>query len=97
VARSLHPEAARQAIRAAASEAVAEAPGLQTFVFEPPIVLEADTANTSSAELCALPPGVERTGPRTVRFRTDDFRAPYRCLLAWTYLGASEAPRYAGT
>ena len=67
------------------------------FVFEPPIVLEADTANTSSAELCALPPGVERVGPRTIRFRTDDFREAYRCLLAWTYLGASEAPRYAGT
>ena len=97
VARSLHPEAARQAIRAAAAEAVAGAAGLRTFVFEPPIVLEADTANTSSAELCALPPGVERAGPRTVRFRTDDFREAYRCLLAWTYLGASEAPRYAGT
>src|SRR5437870_2060598 len=39
----------------------------------------------------------ERTGPRTVRFETADFRQAFRCLLAWTYLGASEAPRYAGT
>jgi len=40
---------------------------------------------------------VERLGPRTVGFRTIDFRDAFRCLLAWTYLGASEAPRYAGT
>jgi len=97
VAKSLHPVAAREAIRAAAAEAVAGASELVPFVIPPPIVLEADTANTSSAELCALAPGVERAGPRTVRFATEDFREAYRCLLAWTYLGASEAPRYAGT
>jgi D-amino peptidase len=97
VARSLHPLAARQAIRAAAAEVVAGAKDLTPYVIEPPIVLEADTANTSCAELCALAPGVDRVGPRTVRFRTDDFPEAYRCLLAWTYLGASEAPRYAGT
>ncbi len=97
VAKSLHPVAAREAIRAAAAETVAGANELVPFVIRPPIVLEADTANTSSAELCALAPGVERAGPRTVRFATEDFREAYRCLLAWTYLGASEAPRYAGT
>jgi hypothetical protein len=41
-------------------------------------------------------PGVERVGPRTVRFDTDDYHAVFRCLLTWTYVGASEAPRYAG-
>ena len=97
VAKSLRPVAAREAIRAATAEAVAGANELVPFAIRPPIVLEADTANTSSAELCALAPGVERAGPRTVRFATEDFREAYRCLLAWTYLGASEAPRYAGT
>jgi D-amino peptidase len=99
VAKSLHPSAARDAIRAAAADAVvaAESGGLTPYRVAAPIELEADLASTSCADLCALAPGVRRAGPRTVRFETDDFREAFRCLLAWTYLGASEAPRYAGT
>jgi D-amino peptidase len=97
VAQSLHPSAARKAIREAAAEVVESVPEFHPYVLDGPYVLEADTANTSSADLCALAPGCERTGPRTVRFETADFRQAFRCLLAWTYLGASEAPRYAGT
>jgi D-amino peptidase len=97
VARSLHPQAARDAIRRAAAEAVAARNELIPFTLDPPIALEADVANTSATDVCALAPGVERVGARTVRFETDDFREAFRCLLAWTYLGASEAPRYAGT
>jgi D-amino peptidase len=97
VAQGVHPSEARKAIREAAAEVVEGAPEFHPYVLEGPYVLEADTANTSSADLCELPPGCERTGPRTVRFETDDFRLAFRCLLAWTYLGASEAPRYAGT
>ena len=97
VARSLHPQVARDAIRKAAGEAVAGKGDLSPYLIEPPIMLEADIANTSATDLCALAPGAERTGPRTVRFETEDFREAFRCLLAWVYLGASEAPRYAGT
>jgi D-amino peptidase len=97
VARSLHPQVARDAIRKAAGEAVAGKGDLSPYLIEPPIVLEADIANTSATDLCALAPGAERTGPRTVRFETEDFREAFQCLLAWVYLGASEAPRYAGT
>jgi D-amino peptidase len=96
VARSLHPQAARDAIRKAAAEAVAGRGDLSAYLIDPPISLEADIANTSAADLCALAPGCERTGPRTVRFETEDFREAFRCLLAWTHLGAGEAPRYAG-
>ena len=98
VARSLHPSVARAAIRKASLEAVqaALAGHLAPCVLVPPFVLEADLANTSAADLCGLGPGTDRTGPRTVRFETGDFREAFRCLLAWTYLGASEAPRYAG-
>ncbi|MGH2554335.1 MAG: M55 family metallopeptidase [Actinomycetota bacterium] len=96
VARSLHPKAARDAIRKAAAEAVSSG-DLSPYRIDPPIVLEADIANTSAADVCALAPGTERTGPRTVQFVSEDFREAFRCLLAWTHLGASEAPRYAGT
>jgi D-amino peptidase len=99
VARSVHPSVARDAIRAGAAEAVAAAGRgeLEPFVPDPPFALEADLANTSATDLCAMVPGVERIGARTVRFDTDDFLAAFRCLLTWTYVGASEAPRYAGT
>jgi D-amino peptidase len=97
VARSLHPQAARDAIREAAAEAVSARQELEPFTIHAPVMLEADIANTSAADLCALAPGTDRIGPRTVRFETDEFMEAFRCLLAWTYLGASEAPRYAGT
>jgi D-amino peptidase len=97
VAKSLHPTAARGAIRKAAADAIRSIGHLAPYRPAPPFVLEADVANTSCADLCALAPGVDRIGPRTVRFEADDFREAFRCLLAWTYLGSSEAPRYAGT
>ena len=62
--------------------------------YQPPFVLEADTANSVSAELCALMPGVVRAAGRTVRFETGSFEDLFRCVLAWTYLGAHDAPQY---
>jgi D-amino peptidase len=97
VTKSLHPERARELIRKASAEVVAGAGDLEAYRPDGPFVLEADTATTSAADLCGLAPGVERIGPRTVRFEHEEYRQVFRCLLAWTYLGASEAPRYAGT
>jgi D-amino peptidase len=97
VAKSMHPEAARTAIRQAATEVVRVPGRFQPYRPEPPFVLEADVLNTGIADLCSLAPGVERVGPRTLRFETGDFMQAFRCLLTFTYLGESEAPRYAGT
>src|SRR5438046_3695527 len=74
VAKSLHPSAAREAIRKAAAETVAARSELHPYRPGPPFVLEADVANTSAADLCALAPGTDRVGPRTVRFEAQDFR-----------------------
>jgi D-amino peptidase len=97
VARSIHPQEARDLIRKAAAEVVRDPSQFQPYRPEPPFVLETDVLNTGIADLCSLAPGVERTGPRTLRFETDHFMEAFRCLLAFTYLGESEAPRYAGT
>ena len=94
VARSLHPAAARAAIREAAAAAVRDAASLSPVAPEPPFTLEVDVANSGVADLCSLAPGTERVGPRTVAFTTDDYREAFRCLLAWTYLGSDESPRY---
>jgi D-amino peptidase len=97
VARSLHPSKARELIRQAAAEVVASAADLEPYHPQPPFALEVDVANTAIADVCSLAPGVRRTGSRTLRFDTEDFAEAFRCLLAFTYLGMSEAPRYAGT
>jgi D-amino peptidase len=96
VAQGLHPSVARERIRegAAGSVRAAVAGGLSPFRPDPPFVLEADLANSGCADLCSLMPGTDRVGARTVRFRTEDFREAFRCVLAWTYLGDSQAPRY---
>ena len=97
VARSMHPELARKLIRETAADVVANRGELQLFQPQGPFTLEVDVVNTAVADLCSLAPGTVRTGPRTLRFDTPDFREAFRCLLAFTYLGMSEAPRYAGT
>jgi D-amino peptidase len=95
-ARSMHPAEARAKIREGSESAVRAASEgrLQAFEVEGPFTLEVDLANTGCADLCALAPKTERVGARTVRFRTGDFAEAYRCLLAWTYLADSQAPRY---
>jgi D-amino peptidase len=97
VAMGMHPERARAAIREAAAEVVRGVAELRAFKPPGPFELEADLVNTGVADLCSLPPGVERIAARTVRYTSERFEEVFRCLLAWTYLGASEAPRYAGT
>ncbi|HJP66466.1 MAG TPA: M55 family metallopeptidase [Actinomycetota bacterium] len=91
VAQSIHPRRARAAIREGAREAVAGAGELQPYRIDGPFALELDTRTSLVAELCALAPGVIRTGGRTVRFESADFREVFRCLVAWMYL-AVDAP-----
>jgi D-amino peptidase len=97
VARSLHPSKARELIRDASAQVARGMADLKPYRPDGPFELEVDVVNTGVADLCSLAPGVRRTGPRTLRFETPDYREAYRCLLAFTYLGMSEAPRYAGT
>jgi D-amino peptidase len=91
VARNLHPQQARAAIREGAREAVANAAELRPHKVDGPFAFEVELRSSLAAELAALAPGTDRVGGRTVRFETDDFREGFRCLLAWMYL-ASNAP-----
>jgi D-amino peptidase len=93
VGRSQSPTKARAAIRGILRDVVKNAERLEPWNPPGPYTLELDLANTVVADLCALSPGTDRTGPRTVAFTTDDFRMLYRCLLTWMHLGRSEALR----
>ncbi len=96
-AEKLLPGVRTVVVKQAFAEVVRDPGQFQPIRLEAPFVLEVDVLNTGIADLCSLAPGVERTGPRTLRFETDEYMQAFRCLLAFTYLGESEAPRYAGT
>jgi D-amino peptidase len=92
VGRTQTPTKARAAIRGLVRDVVKNAERLELWRPAGPYTLEIDLVNTVVTDLCAISPGTDRTGARTVAFTTDDFRVLYRCLLTWMHLGRSVAP-----
>ena len=83
-AASLHPERARDAVRAGAQRAVerARAGELRPLVIDPPVVIEVDYARAVQADHAAIVPLVERVGDRGIRIQADDVITAYRAFLA---------------
>jgi D-amino peptidase len=71
-ARALSPESARGRIRGAAERAVRNPKACPLFLIPGPVRLEADLASVAMADLCAIIPVAERTGPRGVAFECPD-------------------------
>lgn len=88
-ARSLHPEQARAAIREGAARAVAAADRFRPFRLDAPYALEVDTIDTAMADAAAIMPGVDRSGPRTLRYVADDVHTLFRALLSIVRLGGT--------
>lgn len=82
---SVHPTKACDMIREATADVVAEC-GTEPFRPVAPYVVELDTVNTAMADLCELSGGTIRTGPRTLRYETDDMRDVVRQRMLWTSL-----------
>jgi D-amino peptidase len=87
-ATSLHPQVACERIEAAAAAAVARR-DLKPFTPPSPYTLAIDFMQTAMAEMAALAPGAERTGPRRVTYRSDNIAEIARCRVALTTLAAS--------
>ena len=87
-ARSLHPDAARDAVREGAARAMRAvaagkvAPPLLTL----PVRLEVDLLTADMAEIATWLRGVERSGPRTVAIEGDDAMATFAAFVAIVYL-----------
>lgn len=83
-AASLHPDRARDLIRAGATRAVERAARgeLRVLDAEPPIVIEVDYRRGVEADFAALVPNGERIGDRTARHRGPDAVTAYRGFLA---------------
>lgn len=93
VGRCMSPKRAQTAIRGMVRDVVKNCDRLEVWKPGGPYTLELDLVNTAVTDLCALSPGTDRTGPRTVSFVSEDFRTIYRCLLTWMHLGRTAAPR----
>lgn len=85
---SLSPQAAQDAIRAGAEQAVRAVKDARPFAVKPPIVLEIDLTKIEQADWVALIPGFERTAPRTVRFTSDDYPTVFKAFVAAFRMGA---------
>jgi D-amino peptidase len=78
----LHPEKAREAIRAGAAEGVRRLRHLRPYVMSAPVQLEADVTSPDLADLAGLLPGVVRRGPRTVAYAGTDMLDVYKAWRA---------------
>jgi D-amino peptidase len=83
-AASLHPERARELVRAGAARAVerARAGELRILEVPPPVTIEVDYHRPIEADYAAIVPGAERLGDRTVRHVGPDAVTAYRGFLA---------------
>jgi D-amino peptidase len=89
---SISPQAAQDAIRAGAAQAVRNAQNAKPFVFDPPIAMEIDLARVEQADLVELIPGFDRTGSRAVRFVHDDYPTVFKAFVAAFRMGSLAEP-----
>lgn len=88
---SVHPSAARDAVRAGAERALRRAIGgeMRPLVLEPPYTIEVVYQSAGQADFAALVPGAERFGDTSVRFGSEDPLIAYRGFLAGLRLAGS--------
>jgi D-amino peptidase len=90
----LPPARTEVAIREMAAAACEDAAAQRPLVVEPPFDWSAAFANPSSTGRAALIPGVERVGPKTVTWTSDDFATSLKTFQAVALIvgGAFESP-----
>lgn len=78
----------RAAIRSTAEHAIRSRGAHPPIQLKPPFTLEVTFSSPTLADLAEAIPTVKRTGPATVTYVTDDFRAGYRLLrLLYAFMG----------
>ena len=88
-ADSISPGAAHEAIRDGMRRALGRIPEMQPYQPAPPIQGEVDFRFSAHAAFAAVPPEVERIGPRTVGFSAPDGDTFFRRFVAVFRLAAA--------
>jgi D-amino peptidase len=86
-ANCLHPEVAQARIRETTARALAARSRATPYVLSSPYRLGIEWNSTTIAATCAMIPGVELTGSRSVEFVTDDYPELMRVLVVMLLLG----------
>jgi len=86
---SLTPQAARDAIRGGAREAMARIAHAKPFTFQAPFELTIETAQVEHADFIELMPGFVRIGGRAVRFGAGDYPSLFDAFLDATRIAAT--------
>ncbi len=89
---SLTPQAACDAIRAGAREAIGRIERAKPFVFNAPFELTIETAAVEHADFIELMPGFCRIGGRAVRFTSSDYPTVLEAFIAATRMAAAANP-----
>lgn len=89
---SLTPQAACEAIRAGAREAIGRIDRARPFCFEGPFELTIETASVEHAEFIELMPGFDRIGGRSVRFTSQEYPTLLQAFIAATRIAAAANP-----
>lgn len=90
-ARSLHPQVARERIRAGAKRAIERLANIPPMRLPGRVALEVDLVTTAMADSCERVPCVDRLGPRTVGYAADEYIDAYRLFLALVDLAQAAA------
>lgn len=88
-AKCLAPAESQRRIREAASRAVRRASGAKPYRVKSPVTIEVEFMSTAESEIGTLIPGVEKTGPRTIRIQHDDYLTAFKLSLACMILAYS--------
>ncbi|TMC09820.1 MAG: peptidase M55 [Chloroflexi bacterium] len=88
-ARSLHPSVARARLREGAKRAIERLENIPPLVHEGKLDLEVDLFHAVMADVCEWIPAVERRGPRTVGYASDDYLEVFKLFLALTTIAGT--------
>lgn len=86
---SLTPQAACEAIRDGAREAIGRIANARPFLFEAPYELAIETAGVEHADFIELLPGFERRGGRALRFTSKEYPELLQAFIAATRIAAA--------
>lgn len=89
---SLTPQAACDAIRNGAREAMTRIERAKPFVFDSPFDLTIETAAVEHADFIELLPGFTRSGGRTVRFSSTHYPTMLQAFITATRIAAAADP-----
>ncbi|MHC4660610.1 MAG: M55 family metallopeptidase [Planctomycetota bacterium] len=88
-AESLHPELACELIEEGVKEALEKIKNIAPYRIDGEVQLDIDFVRTGHADVAAAMPGTERTSPKGVSYRANDYTEAYKAFRAMLLLAVN--------